>query len=190
MNRIILMIFSSLLLVLVGLSLAQSKKTVLDYWKALSLEPEQQTDVVDLKNDYIAFSAKTSEGGGELAVWRKKSGGDLIGLTTRGCGPVCVVGSLRFSEPKGGKFVDMTSKVLPGIISKDGDVKLNASIEKQLLVKYNSKSDEKISSAKELLYYFLLPRKGTTIQICYGTGDCEIELGRYVWRGSSFEFAK
>jgi hypothetical protein len=177
-----------LVLLVSSLGFAQSRKTVQDYWNDLDLGQEFKIETVDAKNDFIRFFHKTAEVSGEFAVWRKKNGGDLIGFTTRGCGPVCSVGWLRFSEPKGKTTIDVTTKVLPGVILNKYNTRFNAKLEQEFLRAYNQKSSEKASSIDDLYYSVFLPQKGTTLRICYGAGDCEIELGRYLFNGSGFVF--
>jgi hypothetical protein len=176
------------LLLVSSLGFAQFRETVQDYWKLLGLEQQFKIETLDAKNDFIRFFHKSDEISGELAVWRKKTGGDLIGFTTRACGPVCGVGWLRFSEPKGKTTLDVTTKVLPGVILHKYKTRFNATLEQEFLKAYNKKSSEKASSIDDLYYSVFLPQKGTTLRICYGTGDCEIELGRYLFNGSSFVF--
>jgi hypothetical protein len=176
------------LLLVSGLTFAQSRKSVQDYWKDLDLGQEFKIETVDAKNDFIRFFHKSDEVGGEFAIWRRKTGGDLIGFTTRACGPVCAVGWLRFSEPKGKTTTDVTTKVLPGVILNKYNTRFSAKLEQEFLRAYNQKSSEKASSIDDLYYSVFLPQKGTTLRICYGTGECEIELGRYVFNGSGFVF--
>jgi hypothetical protein len=177
-----------LMLLLSSLTFAQSRKSVQDYWKDLELGQEFKIETVDAKNDFIRFFHESDEVSGELAVWRRKTGGDLIGFTTRACGPVCSVGWLRFSEPKGKTTLDVTTKVLPGVILNKYNTRFDVKLEQEFLRVYNQKSSEKASSIDDLYYSVFLPQKGTGIQICYGTGDCEIELGRYAFNGSGFVF--
>jgi hypothetical protein len=159
---------------------AQNKKTVQEYWKAVANKKDviASTVKIDLKKDHIAFSGSW-EGSGEFAVWRKKNGTDLIGETRTGCGPVCMTSNLRFLEPRGSKFVDVTVKVLP---------KITATQERQMLAVYNRKTGENYS-LQDFNYYLKFPNKGTTITLRSGefSGEDPV-LANYKFNGSGFVF--
>jgi hypothetical protein len=167
-------------LVFSSLVSAQNKKTVQDYWKTAANKTGviASTLEVDLKNDYIAYSGNW-EGSGEFAVWRKKNGSDLVGETRTGCGPGCMTTNIRFLEPRGSKFIDVTSKVLP---------KITKIQEQQMLAVYNRKTGEKYTT-EQMSYYFKFPRKGTSIALRSGEfSDQDTVLANYKFNGSSFVF--
>ncbi len=178
MNKLVVAVLGAILLS--GLVTAQNKKTVQDYWKTVANKKDviASTVKIDLKNDYIAFSGSW-EGSGEFAMWRKKNGADLIGETRTGCGPVCITSSLRFLEPRGSKFVDVTSKVLP---------KMTAAQDQGLVEVYNRKTGENYKR-QDLNYYLKFPQKGTTITLRSGefSGEDPV-LANYKFNGSSFVF--
>jgi hypothetical protein len=178
MKKISVVIIGALLLS--SLVSAQNKKTVQEYWKAAANKKDVivSTLQIDLKNDYIAFSG-TWEGSGEFAVWRKKNGTDLIGETRTGCGPACTTSSLRFLEPRGSTFFDVTSKVMP---------KITAAQDQQLVAVYNRKTGENYER-QDLNYYLKFPKKGTTITVRSGEfSDEDTVLANYKFNGSSFVF--
>jgi hypothetical protein len=175
-------IFTALLgaVLIATLVMAQSKKTVQEYWKTAANKKDviASTIQIDLKNDYISYSGNW-EGTGEFAVWRKKNGSDLIGETRTGCGPGCMTTDIKFLEPKSSKFVDVTNKVLP---------KLSAVQEQQILAVYNRKTGEKYT-LEQLSYYFKFPRKGTSIALRSGEfSDEDTVLANFKFNGSSFVF--
>lgn len=152
---------------------AQSKKTVADYWKTHANKADVLASSVkiDLKNDYISYDfGGALEGSGEFAVWRRKNGTDLIGQTSRGCGPACTTISLNFMEAN---KTDVTNKVLP---------RLTAAQEVQIQAFYKKKTGDTYNTSFALKF----PRVGTTITLENFVDD--LVLGSYKFNGSSFVF--
>ncbi len=167
---------------------AQSKKTVLDYWKVVGNKINVSEYAADLKNDYIAYSGGW-EGGGEFAIWRRKNGIDLIGDSSYGCGPGCFISRVKFVEPRGTKFVDVTQKMLPGMVFPAADnPSLSPALEQKILAVYNRKTGEKYTT-EQMSYYLKFPRLGTTITIQSGEfSDSDVVLGYYKFNGTGFVF--
>ncbi len=175
-------------LLLSSLVLAQNKKTVLDYWKVIGNDINVSDYAADLKNDYLSYSGGW-EGGGEFAVWRRKNGTDLIGDSSYGCGPACFISRVKFVESKGKGFVDVTAKMLPGMVfPADDNPSLRLELEKKILAVYNRKTGEK-ASVEQMSYYLKFPRRGTTITIQSGEfSDSDVVLGYYKFNGTGFVF--
>jgi hypothetical protein len=154
---------------------AQSKKTVTDYWKLFghASDNNKYNVVIDQKNDYISFDLRDVEGSGQFAVWRRKNGTDLIGYTTRGCGPECATANLNFFESN---KTDVTKKVMPAI---------TAAQDKQMTALYIKKTKDQVDGIST---YLKFPRVGTTIQVVKGYEGDEVLLAQYKFNGVSFVF--
>jgi hypothetical protein len=176
-------------LILVGLVLisslvtAQTKRSLLEHWKnfpkSIYDTSGRKIIVQDVKNDYLEFNGGKNgfwEGTGEFAIWRKKNGMDLIGMTTTGCGPGCITSDLIFAVWNG-KTYSKQNMVLPKLTNNQLGAMLGV---------YNQKrSEEKINQA-ELNWYLKFPQKGTSIEILEPLG--EFVLGYYKFNGTGFIF--
>jgi hypothetical protein len=172
-----LLVFSSLCV-----SSAAPTRTVRDHWNALNMNAGRAIETLDLKNDYIAYRINMAEGFGEFAVWRRRGAPELIGDAINTCGPECSLSNLRFLEPNGNVYVDVTTRTLAGIVQ---GTRFSAAIERTLAARFAARSGER---AQDYGYFVLLPRYGTTIRICNGFGSCDLELGQLMFNGKGFTF--
>ncbi len=175
-------------LVLIGLSIsslvaAQSKRSLLEHWKMLpkSIYDTSGRKIItqDVKNDYLEFNGGKDgfwEGRGEFAVWRKKNGTDLIGITATGCGPACITTDLIFAIWNGKTYSKQTV-----VVAKPNTKQLEA-----MLGVYNQKRSEEKWKQDELSWYLKFPQKGTTIEMLEPLG--EFALGYYKFNGTVFTF--
>ena len=171
------------LLLVSSLVVAQTKRGLLDHWqkmpKSIYDTSNRKIMVQDVKNDYLEFNGGKDgfwEGTGEFAVWRKKNGTDLIGITATGCGPACTTTDLIFAIWNGKTYTKQNNT-----IPKFSSSQLGA-----MLGVYNKKrSEEKIALAEQG-WYFKFPQTGTTVEVLEPLG--EFALGYYKFNGSGFIF--
>jgi hypothetical protein len=171
-------------MLLVGLLLvcctvcAQSKKTVLDYLKAIPtrylLAPFQKLDIdtLDLEHGFIAFSPKEFDGQGEFKLWNGRNG-DIIGVTTFVCGPVCGVNTVFFLDPQR-HFRDVTAKVLPSL-ARDA-----------LFRAYRRDGGRLFETTREFSYSLRFDQKGTGISVIDGDPLRYATIGHYTFNGLRF----
>ena len=169
-----------MVLLVSSFGLAQSKRGLLEHWKSLpkSIYDTSERKIInqDTKNDYLEFNGGKNgfwEGTGEFAIWRKKNGTDLIGITTTGCGPACITSELIFAIWNGKTYSRNT--VLP----KPTSNQLGA-----MLSVYNKKRPEEKITLDQQSWYIKFPQKGTSIEILEPLG--EFALGYYKFNGTGF----
>jgi hypothetical protein len=162
---------------------AQSKRGLLEHWKnfpkSIYDTSGRKIIVQDIKNDYLEFNGGKNgfwEGTGEFAIWRKKNGTDLIGITTTGCGPACITSDLIFASWNGKTYTKQNT-VLP---------KLTSSQLGAMLSVYNQKRPEEKITLAEQSWYLKFPQQGTSIEILEPLG--EFALGYYKFNGTGFTF--
>ncbi len=107
-----------------GITFAQSKRSVLDYINVISKESNRwevgfyvtntgRPTVLDLKNDYARYDGRSGPWNfTEIAVWRLKSGGDVVGVNYQEqerrispCGDAPCSPSTQFFYIKNGEIV-------------------------------------------------------------------------------------
>lgn len=149
-----------LLLIIISLTsgVAETKKDVM-YYFGLITKPqlENREDLIEIrkkeiKNGYLEYTYKGTQGNNEFTIWVKKNGEVIAANASYGCGPVCVFDSIKFYEFKDGSPVDATSKYYP-------EEKLRELYKKRL-----SRIQAK-GSPEDETYWLKIPQKGTTIEI-------------------------
>lgn len=118
----------------------------------------------DVKGGYAEVTG-AYEGAYEFALWRMADGSDLVGQTSRFCGPVCGYSHQFFKFDAEGNKTDVTTDILPW---KEIDA-------------HKENMAEAIREKEELEYeedvdlWFQLPRKGTSMEVSISMGANEIE---------------
>lgn len=189
-------IFSlTILLCAANLIAAQNApKTVEDFYMALPAkyisplgEIKDRRKLIktsDIANGYLYLSGEKAmpawEGWAEIALFKKTNGEYLIGVVDGSCATFCYSG-VEFLEYKNGKWINVTSKVLPEISDKT------------ILDRYKKirpDSDEYDEQNPPHTNYEL-PQKGTTVKVnANEAGEDNTLLFELAWNGARFEIKK
>lgn len=170
---------------------AQTKQpqTVLDYFM---LQPKQhlallqfakknRKDLIqeqDTKNGYLGLSSTESEGGAQVALFRKTNREAVVAVAEFDCAPACS-GNLKLLQYKNGKWTDATASLLPEIDDHE------------ILAAYNrikTKDDDAHDENDMPFTTWELPQKGTTLRMLLG--DASDSSGKtlmsFAWNGVRF----
>lgn len=175
-------------------ALAQEPKTVTEFYLALPTEDfsfdsttkkingkadlikhrKSVIQVEDINNGYLRLSGEMWEGWAEIAIFKKKGGGYVVGVTDVGCGPGCD-GTVKFYTYEKGKWTNVTNHVFPKITEK-------------MLV---DALEERNLPADDTLPFFLLPRLGRTVKVATNYtnengSDIDLTLLEFEWNGTEF----
>lgn len=114
----------------------------------------------DVKNAYLEVKGTADTdifGGGEMTLFRTKSGSFLIAwhVDSNGDGTE----NIQFFTKEGPTWTDVTKKVLPTLTAEQVDQRA------QKLIPAFAKSHRKLSDGASGTYAYKLPRHGTTIEV-------------------------
>ncbi len=168
-----------ILLFLVNLISANPKKDVLGFLKLIyPIQADLLIETKDLKNGYIRYSQKSSEGFSEFAIWIKKNKEVIAAEASYGCGPGCSLSSIKFYEFNGENYTEVTNKFYPA--------KKIEAIFKKRLAALSVKDKENDPSL-----WILIPEKGTTILIGINKDPISVEnilnIAELKWNGNGFD---
>lgn len=200
MNHLKTIAITALAILLFGtITHAQKKivkdpKTVLDFYlllpeDALAPLPEIKNrqsliQVKDLANGYLKLEALGTaaasgwEGWGEVALFRKTSGGYVVGVVD-GSNATMHFSGIEFYEYAKGRWRKVTEEIFPDVSSET------------ILKRYKSKvpNDTEYNSQNPPFTYFELPRKGTTVKM-FADAEDEGSLFEFNWNGEKFGLKK
>ena len=158
-------------------------QNVLEYFTALPTkyfapvkdvnERKKLVRIQDLENGFLRLESNTWEGWGEVALFKNADGTKTLGVQTIGCGPGCETESIFFVQYKNGRWIDVTSDVLPEI----SQTELN-----RVLKCY------KPDTESPAFAYYELPRYGTTVKLIDNNEGEEAGslLYELAWNGTKF----
>ena len=114
--------------------------------------------VEDQANAYLELGGGDTDsfGGGQIALFKKKAGGFLVGLRTQFGDSTT---QIKMLTTEGGVWKDVTKAVLPTITDAMADERFKAKVPS------STKQQGKLSDGASGTYGYVLPRKGTTIKV-------------------------
>lgn len=136
-------------------------------------------EILDVKNGFARVTG-AYEGSYDFAIWRMANGNDLVGKTSKGCGPVCDY-DFNFYEIANMESKDVTETILPMSEINSHHEK----IRKEITRIYAIEDEE-----SQLL--FKLPQKGTSMDVYISMNYNEIEFPilNLSWNKEKFVIAK
>lgn len=168
---------------------AKEPKTVMDFYLLLpedAIAPFSQTKdrqslikTKDLANGYLMLeNGKYWEGWGEIALFKKTSGGYVVGVVD-GSNATMHYSGIEFLEYENGKWRKITEAIFPDVTSE------------MTLQRYKAKvpNDTEYDLQNPPFIYFELPRKGTTVKM-FADAEDEGSLFEFVWTGAKFELKR
>ncbi len=171
--------------------------SILDYYKTLEAETNavlkeqmkesmsempatfMKIETKDVANGYIKYTQIMAMGYSEMGYYTAEGGKHFIANVDFGCGPICTMTGIRFSELRGGKLIDKTKQYYPETLKQEVE---NA-------VKSKLKGDNSSMFLK-------VPQKGTSIAVGISLTDASeedfIKVGELVFdkKTASFSFKK
>jgi len=136
-------------------------------------------EILDVKNGFARVTGYY-EASYDFAVWRMANGNDLVGKTSKSCGPVCDY-AFNFFEIANIDAKDVTETILPMNELNSHSAKIRKKV-----------TDRYVIEDEESQLIFMLPQKGTSMDVYISMNYNEIEFPilNLSWNKEKFVIAK